>query len=75
MFGAEPSRTAVPRGLLLLSGSRGAGGNHDHDPQAIGTPCVRDARGFRFSTVAPPFCRPVPTDEWDLGPLVSAWVC
>jgi hypothetical protein len=30
--------------------------------------------GFRFRAVAPPFHHPVPTDEWDLGPLVSAWV-
>jgi hypothetical protein len=29
---------------------------------------------FHFSTVVPPFRRPVPTDERNLGPLVSAWV-
>jgi hypothetical protein len=27
----EPSRIAVPHGPLLLSGNRGARGNHDHD--------------------------------------------
>jgi hypothetical protein len=32
LFGAEPSRTAIPHGPLLLSGSHGARGNHDHDP-------------------------------------------
>jgi hypothetical protein len=72
---AEPSRTAVPRGPLLLSGNRGARGNHDHDPRTDGTPRIRDARGFRFSAAASPFRRPVPTDEWGLDPLVSAWVC
>jgi hypothetical protein len=75
MFGVEPSRAAVPRGSLLLSGSLGARGNHDHDPRTGGTPRIRDARGFRFSAAAPSFRRPVPTDERDLGPLVSAWVC
>jgi hypothetical protein len=29
---------------------------------------------FRFCAVAPPFHRLAPTDERDLGPLVSAWV-
>jgi hypothetical protein len=72
---AEPSRAAVPRGSLLLSGNRRARGNHDHVPLTDGTPRIWDARGFHFSTAAPPVYRPVPTDERDLGPLVSAWVC
>jgi hypothetical protein len=72
MFGAEPSRAAVPRGPLLLSESHGARGNHDHDPRTDGTPCIRDAREFCFSAAAPPFRRPLLTDEQDLGPLVSA---
>jgi hypothetical protein len=75
MFGAEPSHIVVPRGPLLFSGSHGARGNHDHDPQTDKTPCIWDARGFRFSAAAPPFRRSVPTDERDLGPLVSTWVC
>jgi hypothetical protein len=29
---------------------------------------------FRFSATAPPFHRPAPTNERDLGPLVSALV-
>jgi hypothetical protein len=72
---AEPSRAVVPRGPLLLSGNRGAQGNHDHDPWTNTTPRIRDARGFRFSTAAPPFHHPAPTDERGLDPLVSVWVC
>jgi hypothetical protein len=72
---AEPSCTAVPHGLLLHSGNHEARGNHDHDPRTDGTLRVRDARGFRFGATAPPFRRPVLTDERDLDPLVSAWVC
>jgi hypothetical protein len=71
----EPSRVAVPRGPLLLSGNRGDRGNHDHDPRTNGTPCIRDVRGFRFSAAAPTFRRPEPTDDRGLDPLVSAWVC
>jgi hypothetical protein len=71
----KPSRTAVPRGPLLLSGNHGARGDHDHVPQTVGTPRIRDAQVFRFSATAPPFRCPVPIDEQDLGPLVSAWVC
>jgi hypothetical protein len=71
----EPSHAAVLRGPLLLSGNHGARGNHDHVPRTDGTPHIRDARGFHFSVAAPPFRRPVPTDERDLGLLVSAWVC
>jgi hypothetical protein len=71
----EPSRVAVPRGPLLLSGNCGTHGNHDHDPRTDETPCIRDAWGFHFSTAAPPFRRSVPTDEQGLDPLVSAWVC
>jgi hypothetical protein len=75
MFSVEPSHAAVSREPLLLSGSHEARGNHNHDPRTIGTPCIRDAWGFCFSAVAPPFHRPVPIDEWNFGPLVSAWVC
>jgi hypothetical protein len=75
MFSVKPSHAVVPRGPLLLSGSRGARGNHDHDARTDRTPCIWDARGFCFSASAPSFRRPVPTDERDLGPLVSAWVC
>jgi hypothetical protein len=71
----ELSRAAVPRGSLLLTGNHGARGNHDHVPRTDGTPRIRDAWGFRFSAVALPFCRPVLTDERDLDPLVSVWVC
>jgi hypothetical protein len=71
----ESSCAIVPRGPLLLSGNRGARGNHDHIPRTDRTPRIRDARGFRFSTSAPPLSCPVLTDERDLAPLVSAWVC
>jgi hypothetical protein len=71
----EPSRVAVPRGSLLLSGNRGARGNHDHDSRTDGTPRIWDAWGFRFSAAAPPSRRPAPTDEQGLDPLVSVWVC
>jgi hypothetical protein len=33
---AEPSRAAIPLGLLLHNGSRGARGNHDHDSEPSG---------------------------------------
>jgi hypothetical protein len=72
---AESPRTAVPCGPLLLNGNRGARCNHDHDPRNDRTRRIRGARGFRFSVAAPPFHRPVLTDEQDLGPLVSAWEC
>jgi hypothetical protein len=72
MFSAEPSRIAVLCGPLLLSGSHGARGNHDHDPRTDGTPHTRDARGFHFSAATPPFRRPVSTNERDLGPLHHA---
>jgi hypothetical protein len=75
MFGVEPSRAAVLRGPLLLSGSHGARDNLDHDPRTDETPHIWDARGLRFCAATPTFRRPVPTDERDLGPLVSAWVC
>jgi hypothetical protein len=65
----ELSCAAVPHGLLLLSGNRGARGNHDHDPR------IWDAWGFRFSAIAPPFRRPALTDERGLDSLVSVWVC
>jgi hypothetical protein len=71
----ELTRAVVPRGPLLLSKNHGARGNHDHDPRTDGTPHIWDARGFHFSTVAPPFCHPAPTDERGLDPLVSIWVC
>jgi hypothetical protein len=71
----EPSRVAIPRGLLLLSGNRGARGNHDHDSRTDGTPRIQDARGFRFSAAALPSRHPAPTDERSLDPLVSVWVC
>jgi hypothetical protein len=29
---------------------------------------------LRFCAAAPPFCRPAPTDERGLGPLISVWV-
>jgi hypothetical protein len=32
----EPSRTVVPLGLLLHSGSHGARGNHDNNPEPTG---------------------------------------
>jgi hypothetical protein len=71
----EPSRVAVPHGPLLLSENHGAQCNHEHDSRTNGTPRIWDARGFRFSTVAPPSRRPAPTDEWGLDPLVSIWLC
>jgi hypothetical protein len=70
----EPSRVAVPRGSLLLSENHGAQGNHDHDSRTVGTPRIRDARGFRFSAAAPPSRRPAPTDKRGLDPLVSVSV-
>jgi hypothetical protein len=75
MFNVEPSCAAVPRGPLLLSGSHGARGNHDHNPRTDGTLRIWDARRFHFNAAALPFHRLVPTDERDLGPLVRAWVC
>jgi hypothetical protein len=71
----EPSRTAVPRGPLLLSGNRRARGSHDHVPRTDWTPRIWDAQGFRFSIAAPPFHHLVLTYKQDLGPLVNAWVC
>jgi hypothetical protein len=71
----EPSRITVPRGPLLPSGNCGARGNHDHDSRTDGTPRIRDAWGFRFSTTTPPSRPPAPTDERGLNPLVSVWVC
>jgi hypothetical protein len=71
----EPSCVVVPRGPLLPSGNCGTRGNHDRVLGTDGTTRIRDALGFRFSTATPPFHRPVPTDERDLSPLVSAWVC
>jgi hypothetical protein len=38
---AEPSRVAIPHGLLLCSGSHGARGNHDHDPEPMGRHAAR----------------------------------
>jgi hypothetical protein len=72
---AEPSRVVVPRGPLLLSIICGARDNHDHDSRTDGTPRIWDARGFRFSVIAPPSHHPALTDEQDLDPLVSIWVC
>jgi hypothetical protein len=72
---AEPSRVAVPRGPLLLSGNCGARGNHGHVPRTDGTPRTWDTWGFRFSAATPPSHRPVPTDKRVLGPPVGAWVC
>jgi hypothetical protein len=71
----EPSHATVPREPLLLNENRETRGNHDHIPRTDGAPRIRDARGFRFSATALPFRRLVPTDERDLGPLVSTWVC
>jgi hypothetical protein len=44
-------------------------------PEPTGRRAYGMRGAFRFNATAPPFRCPVLTDEWDLGPLVSAWVC
>jgi hypothetical protein len=44
-------------------------------PEPMGRRTYGMCGAFRFSVVALPFRRLVLTDEQDLSPLVSAWVC
>jgi hypothetical protein len=41
-------------------------------PEPTGRRTYRMCGAFHFSAAAPPFRHPVPTDERDLGPLISA---
>jgi hypothetical protein len=70
----EPPHTTVPNGWLLRGGGRG---NHDHDSQTNATPCIiiRDVRNVTFRAVGSPLRRLTLTEERDLGPFVSVWVC
>jgi hypothetical protein len=43
-------------------------------PELAGRHAYGMSGAFHFSAAAPPFHRPAPTNERDLGPLVSAWV-
>jgi hypothetical protein len=40
-------------------------------PEPMGRRAYGMCGAFYFCVVAPPFHRPAPTDEWDLGPLVN----
>jgi hypothetical protein len=44
-------------------------------PEPTGCRAYGMREASRFSAAAPPFRRPVLTDERDLSPLVSIWVC
>jgi hypothetical protein len=74
MFGVEPSRVAVPVDCYCIAEVTGPEAIMTMIPKLTEHRANRMCGAFRFCTVAPPFCRPTPIDERDIGPLISAWV-